>query len=62
MTKKTKLWADCSKEEHKAIRDWNKERKLNNENFKSGLITQRQYKIRNTKLLNKLNDIEKQYR
>lgn len=59
--KNEKLWANCSKEEHKAVRDRNKRRKQNKQDFEEGKITRRQYKLRVNKLSKELDEIERKY-
>lgn len=38
-----KLWSDCSKEEHRLVRKWNKARKKAREQYENGQISRRKY-------------------
>lgn len=38
-----KLWSDCSKEEHRLVRKWNRARKKARENYEKGKISGERY-------------------
>lgn len=56
-----KLWKDCSKEEHNAVRRWNSKRKKILNMYKNGVITKEQFKLANILLYKWLRLIEEKY-
>lgn len=56
-----KLWYECSKEEHDAVRRWNRKRKKILKKYKDGIITKEQFKLANILLYEWLRLIEEKY-
>lgn len=56
-----KLWKDCSAEEKAEVKEIEQEQKYLKEQFKMGAISHRKYSYRLTKLIKKLDEIEKKY-
>lgn len=56
-----KLWRDCTAEEKAEVRQIEKERKWLKEQFRIGAISHRKYSYRITKLMKRLDEVEKRY-
>lgn len=56
-----KLWRDCTAEEKAEVRAIEKERKWLKEQFRIGAISHRKYSYRITRLMKRLDEVEKRY-
>lgn len=56
-----KLWSECSAAEKDEVRQIEKEQKYLREQFMMGAISHRKYSYRLTKLIRRLDGIEKKY-
>jgi len=56
-----KLWAECSQAEKDEVRQIEKEQKGLKKQFLMGTISHRKYSYRLTKLIHRLDEIEKKY-
>lgn len=56
-----KLWENCSKEEQAEVEEIEKSYLLLREDYERGSLTKRQYDNKRTKLLKKLDEVEKKY-
>lgn len=56
-----KLWKDCSAEEKAEVKAIEQEQKYLKEQFMMGAINHRKYSYRLTKLIKKLDEIERKY-
>lgn len=56
-----KLWSECSKAEKDEVRTIEKERKWLKEQFRIGAISHRKFSYRITKLMRRLDEVEKKY-
>lgn len=56
-----KLWKDCSAEEKAEVKAIEQEQKYLKEQFMMGVISHRKYSYRLTKLIKKLDEIERKY-
>ena len=56
-----KYWSDCSAEEKAEVKQIEKEQKALREQFKMGAISHRKYSYRLTRLIRRLDEVEKKY-
>lgn len=56
-----KYWNECSTEEKAEVKQIEKEQKALREQFKMGAISHRKYSYRLTRLIRRLDEVEKKY-
>jgi len=56
-----KLWSECSAEEKAEVKQIERERKSLKKQFLMGAISHRKYSYRLTKLIHRLDEVEKKY-
>ena len=56
-----KYWSDCSAEEKAEVKQIEKEQKALREQFKMGAISHRKYSYRLTRLIRRLDEVERKY-
>ena len=60
-TRMEKLWSECSAEEKAEVKQIEKEQKALREQFKMGAISHRKYSYRLTRLMRRLDEVERKY-
>lgn len=56
-----KLWSECSAEEKAEVKQIEREQKALREQFKMGAISHRKYSYRLTRLIRRLDEVERKY-